>query len=193
MNQSMHVHMFFWKKLKQFDKCPKCNIGWFVDGSTIVPQKVLQHFPLILRLVRIYRCKYLTKFYTQHKNGASFWKMAKICCNVCNIKLRLTLDEVNPFGDLSLCHSTWPLVLFYYNMPPLLVIKRYFFMLPLIIHDKQILHFSKCGFLFKAFNWWIANIVDTCWSTWCLLGDVLQLESNVYMEHTWLCSVWTIC
>jgi hypothetical protein len=130
MNQSMHVHMIlcFFKTISS-NLISVPNVI-FVDGFTIVPQKVLQHFPLILRLIRIYRCKYLAEFYTRHKNGASFWKMAKICCDSCNIKLRLTLDGVNPFGDLSLCHFTWPLALFNYNMPPWLVTKSYFLCCP---------------------------------------------------------------
>jgi hypothetical protein len=50
--------------------------------------------------------------------------------DVCNIKLKLALDEVNPFGDFNSCHSTWSVVLLNYSLPPWLVTKRYFLMLP---------------------------------------------------------------
>jgi hypothetical protein len=55
----------------------------------------------------------------------------------CNVRLRLTLDGVNPFGDLSSCHFTWPMILLNYNLPPWLVTKRYFLMLALIILGKE--------------------------------------------------------
>jgi hypothetical protein len=44
---------------------------------------------------------------------------------------------VNPFGDLSSCHFTWPVVLLNYNLPPWLVTKRYFMMLAIIIPSKE--------------------------------------------------------
>ncbi len=39
-----------------------------------------------------------------------------------NIILGLTLDGVNPFGDLSSCHFTWSIILLNYNLPPWLVV-----------------------------------------------------------------------
>jgi hypothetical protein len=70
-----------------------------------------------------------------HKDGASTdglirnvpdsqsWKhiigqWSNFAVEVRNIQLGLTLDGVNPFGDLSSCHSTWPVVLLNYNLPP---------------------------------------------------------------------------
>ncbi len=47
------------------------------------------------------------------------------------------LDGVNPFGDLSSCHSTWLVILLNCNLPPWLVTKRYFMMLTLIIPRKE--------------------------------------------------------
>ncbi len=44
---------------------------------------------------------------------------------------------MNPFGDLSSCHFTWPVVLLNYNLPPWLVTKRYFMMLAIIIPSKE--------------------------------------------------------
>jgi hypothetical protein len=54
-----------------------------------------------------------------------------------NIRLKLALDRVNSFEDLSSCHSTWPVILLNYNLPPWLVTKRYFLMLGLIIPGKE--------------------------------------------------------
>jgi hypothetical protein len=91
---------------------------------------------------------------TWHKTGASldglvrsvlnyvawkhvFKKWLEFASDVCNVRIGLALDGVNPFGDLSLCHSTWPMVLQNYNLPLWLVTKRYFLMLALIITRKK--------------------------------------------------------
>jgi hypothetical protein len=44
---------------------------------------------------------------------------------------------VNLFGDLNSCHSTWPVVLLNYNLPPWLSTKRHFLKLALIILGKE--------------------------------------------------------
>jgi hypothetical protein len=49
--------VLFWDTLKGSRVCPKCNINRFVDGSHGVPHKVLCHFHVIPRLLRVYRCK----------------------------------------------------------------------------------------------------------------------------------------
>jgi hypothetical protein len=69
-------------------------------------------------------------------------KWHEFVSDVCNITLRLALDGVNPFGDLSSCHSTWIVALLIYNLSPWLVTNRYFLMLALIILDKE---FYTCG------------------------------------------------
>ncbi len=50
---------------------------------------------------------------------------------------------MNPFGDLGFCHSTWPVILLNYNLPPWLVIKCYFLMLALFIPVKESIIFSN--------------------------------------------------
>ncbi len=74
-------------------------------------------------------------FLTWHKDGASFdallqsvldsktWKYItkkwlEFVVEPCNIRLGLALDGVNLFGDFNSCHSTWPMVLLNYNLPP---------------------------------------------------------------------------
>jgi hypothetical protein len=145
--------VFFCGALKDSRVCPKCNTNRFVDESSYVPRKVLQHLPLIPRLLQMYRCKTLTKLLIWHKHGAStnglvwsvldlkswkhiYKKWPKFSIKAQNNILGLALDGVNPFGDLSFYHYTWPIVLFNYNLPPWLITKHYILMLALIIHDK---------------------------------------------------------
>jgi hypothetical protein len=100
-----------------------------MEGFKSIPQKVLQHFPLMSQLIQMYVCKSLIEFMTWHKNGANVdglirsvaysttWKHISITWpnfvdNPYNVRLRLALDEVNLFGDLNIRHSTWFMVLF---------------------------------------------------------------------------------
>ena len=40
---------------------------------------------------------------------------------------------MNPFGDLSSSHSTWPVILTVYNLPPYLCLKRRYLLLTMLI------------------------------------------------------------
>jgi len=54
-----------------------------------------------------------------------------------NVKLGLATDGFNPFCDLSTCHSTWPIVLIPYNLPPWMCMKPSSFILSMIIPGKR--------------------------------------------------------
>jgi hypothetical protein len=50
-----------------------------------------------------------------------------------NVWLALTSDGFNPFGNMSISHSTWPVILVSYNLPPWMCMKQTPFILLLII------------------------------------------------------------
>ena len=50
-----------------------------------------------------------------------------------NVRFALSTDGMNPFGDLSSSHSTWPIILTIYNLPPYLFQKRKYLLLTMII------------------------------------------------------------
>ena len=50
-----------------------------------------------------------------------------------NISFALSTDGMNAFGDLSSSHSTWPVILTIYNLPPWLCQKRRYLLLTMII------------------------------------------------------------
>lgn len=50
-----------------------------------------------------------------------------------NVRFGLAIDGVNPFGRMSTKHSTWPVLLVNYNLPPWLASKNFFIMLTLLI------------------------------------------------------------
>lgn len=41
-----------------------------------------------------------------------------------NLRLGLSTDGINLFGNINNKHSTWPVILFVYNLPPWLIMKR---------------------------------------------------------------------
>ncbi len=57
--------------LKGSQVCPKCNSNKFMIGSHGVSWKVLHHFPLISRLLQMYRCKTLANLLIWNKCGGS--------------------------------------------------------------------------------------------------------------------------
>jgi hypothetical protein len=50
-----------------------------------------------------------------------------------NIRFVLSTDRMNPFGDLSSSHNTWPVILTIYNLPPWLCQKRRYLLLTMVI------------------------------------------------------------
>jgi hypothetical protein len=62
-------HCLFKNELKDAKECPKCKESWYVPCSDNIPVKVLRHFILIPRLLRMYRCKRLAELMTWHVVG----------------------------------------------------------------------------------------------------------------------------
>ena len=54
-----------------------------------------------------------------------------------NVRLGLAADGFNPFGNMSLSYSMWPVVLNAYNLPLCLCMKDLYFMLTLLIPGLQ--------------------------------------------------------
>jgi hypothetical protein len=50
-----------------------------------------------------------------------------------NLRFALSIDGMNPFIEQSSSHSTWPVTLCIYNLPPWLCMKRKFIILRVLI------------------------------------------------------------
>jgi hypothetical protein len=50
-----------------------------------------------------------------------------------NVRLGLTSDGFNPFGNMSTSYSTWPVMIVPYNLPPWMCMKQLSFILSLVI------------------------------------------------------------
>ena len=146
--------VLFWKDRHELSQCPHCNSSRYVVGSTSIPVKVLRHFPLIPRLLRMYRCRDIASLMKwQGKNSSTDGKVRSVLDSpawkevqkidsgffeeIRNVKLGLALDGMNPFADKSTRHSTWPVFLLNYNLPGWMVTKRFFVMLSLLIPGKE--------------------------------------------------------
>nr|BAJ33519.1 CACTA transposable element [Dahlia pinnata] len=155
--ESIHVCKndcaLFWKEHHSLHNCPVCNESRWVDTNTKgkkVPHKVLRYFPLTPRLRRLYCSRHTAKDMIWHSTGrseegtmrhpvdGSSWKEFDIrypnfSREPRNVRLGLAADGFNPFGNMSSAHSTWPVVLTTYNLPPWLCMKESSFMLSLLI------------------------------------------------------------
>ena len=50
-----------------------------------------------------------------------------------NVRLGLAIDGFTLYGNMSTTHSTWPVILIPYNLPPWMCMKKSYFMLSLLI------------------------------------------------------------
>ena len=54
-----------------------------------------------------------------------------------NIRFGLSTDGVNPFGNMSSSHSTWPVTLCIFNLPSWLCMKRKYILMPFLIEGPK--------------------------------------------------------
>ncbi|XP_043807679.1 uncharacterized protein LOC122722088 [Manihot esculenta] len=155
--------MLFWKEHVKAESCLVCGESrWKTtenDSSKMsmnkktskkVPRKVLRYFPLKPRLQRLFMSSDIVADMTWHhdqrtKDGilrhpadSDAWKSFDelnpgFAKDPRNVRLGLATDGVNPFGNLSVSHSTWPVIAIVYNLPHWLCMKQPYCMLSLLI------------------------------------------------------------
>ena len=155
------------KYYENLDTCPVCGASRYkikrdddpgdVEGSPIrkrTPTKVMWYFPIIPRLRRLFRNKDHAKMMRWHKEeckndgmlrhpaDGSQWRKIdrtykKFAEDPRSIRFGLSTNGMNPFGDMSSSHSTWPVTMCMFNLPPWLCLKRKFIMMPVLIQDPK--------------------------------------------------------
>ncbi|KAL4560827.1 hypothetical protein LXL04_032982 [Taraxacum kok-saghyz] len=112
--------------------------------------KILRWFPLKPRLQRLFissKTASLMKWHhvervkdgkLRHPADGLAWKdfdrkFPEFSSDPRNVRLALASDGFNPFRTMNTTHSTWPVILIPYNLPPWLVMKQPNFILSLII------------------------------------------------------------
>ncbi|KAL5554060.1 hypothetical protein UlMin_041461 [Ulmus minor] len=150
----------FWKENLLKDTCPVCSESrWKLQSGKRsgknVPHKVLRYFPVGPRLKRLFATSKTAKLMRWHSTGKSkdndvirhpvdgkSWqefdkRHPQFAGDVRNVRLGLAADGFNPFGNMSLSYSMWPVVLTTYNLPPWICMKAEYLMLSLLIPGPQ--------------------------------------------------------
>ena len=147
---------------ENLDACPVCSALRYkirkddpgdVEGEPPrkrVPAKVMWYSPIIPHLKHLFRNKDNAKLMRWHKeerkkdsmlrhpvDGSQWRKIDRTYpefeLDARNIRFGLSTDGMNLFGEMSSGHSTWPVTLCMYNLPPWLCMKRKFIMMPVLI------------------------------------------------------------
>ena len=146
--------VLFYKRYENYTECPTCQTSRWMPceggNNTKVSRKVLRYFPLTPRLKRLYMFSHVAKQmrwhgermvdsdWLKHPADGEAWhdfdrKFPQFANDVRNVRLGLATDGFNPFGTMETLHSTWPVVVMPYNLPPSLCMKKEFNMLTLLI------------------------------------------------------------
>ena len=148
----------------ELDECPTCKTSRYKPGNDSneaqrrkkkPAAKVMWYFPIIPRLKRLFANKKHAKLLRWHdedrkKDGmlrhpadAAQWRNIDrkykdhFAYDVRNIRFGFSTDGMNPFGNMSSRHSTWPVTLCIYNLPPWLCMKRKYIMMPVLIQGPR--------------------------------------------------------
>ena len=114
------------------------------------------YLPMIARLKRLFSnprySKLMSWHYEQaqkkidemlrHPSDASQWRKIdtihpRFGEEARNVRFALSIDGMNPFGDISSSHSTWPVVLSILNISSCLCMKRKYLMLSILIQGPK--------------------------------------------------------
>ncbi|KAD3336088.1 hypothetical protein E3N88_31607 [Mikania micrantha] len=118
------------------------------------PAKMLWYFPIIPRMKRLFSNEKEAKLLRWHSDvrindgmlrhvaDSPQWRnidneFPEFGNEIRNIRFGLSSDGINPFGNMSSCHSTWPVLLCIYNLPPWLCMKRKYIMMSLLIQGPK--------------------------------------------------------
>ncbi|KAL4563659.1 hypothetical protein LXL04_027704 [Taraxacum kok-saghyz] len=156
--------MLYRDKYADLDKCVTCGTSRYKKKNetevnnnvkkNAPAAKVLKYFPIIPRLKRLFANTKNAKLLRWHaedrkKDGkirhvadSPQWRnidyeFKEFGDEIRNIRFGLSSDGINPFGNMSTHHSTWPVLLCIYNLPPWLCMKRKYIMMSLLIQGPR--------------------------------------------------------
>ncbi|XP_066335752.1 uncharacterized protein [Miscanthus floridulus] len=159
--------LYHGNEYENLDECPVCKASRYkirrddpgdVEGEQRprkkISAKVMWYAPIIPRLKHLFRNKdhaKLLRWYKEdrkvdnmlrHPADGSQWRaidreFPEFANEARNLRFALSTDGMNPFGEQSTSHSTWPVTLCIYNLPPWLCMKRKFIMMPILIQGPR--------------------------------------------------------
>ncbi|KAJ7954436.1 Transposon protein, putative, CACTA, En/Spm sub-class [Quillaja saponaria] len=137
--------------------CPICNHQRYKTKKARnskrkdVPYKILRYFPIIPRLQRLYMLDKIARHMrwhmedvrcdlnlVTHPSDAEAWKKFDVshsdfASEIRNVRLGLSTDGFNPFGNSSVPVTCWLVFITPYNLPPSMCMKRTSIFLTLVI------------------------------------------------------------
>ena len=138
------------KEHAEASECPVCHHSRYKrEGGP--PNKVLWYFNIIPRMKRYFANKThaeLMRWHAEerrtedgkmrHPADGCQWRnidrrFKRFAKEIRNLRLGLSTDGMNPFGNMSSKHSTWPVLMCIYNLPSWMCMKRKYVMMPLLI------------------------------------------------------------
>ncbi|CAM8932792.1 unnamed protein product [Rhodiola kirilowii] len=177
--------VLFYTEFKDLEQCPVCKTTRYLhsDSNSKIPRKVVRYFPLAPRLQRLYMSPHIAKEMRWHgkrkvKNGllrhpadSEAWqdfdkKFPDFAQDVRNVRLGLATDGFNPFGAAALSHSTWPIVVMPYNLPPSMCMKKEFNILAMLISGPK-----SPGKCLNVFMQPLIDELNMLWDTGVLTFD----------------------
>ena len=152
--------MLYRKENENYDFCKVCHTSRWKQQSNEsngednkdrnIPVKVVRYFPLKPRLQRLFmssKTASLMRWHVEertndgilrHPADSPAWKNfdqnhPDFSCDCRNVRLGLSSDGFNPFKTKNIAHSTWPVVLCTYNLPPWMCMKQPYLILSTLI------------------------------------------------------------
>ncbi|XP_074342166.1 uncharacterized protein LOC141679607 [Apium graveolens] len=146
--------MLYRNENEKLDECKICGASRYkkVDGGkkgNQTAEKNMWYFPLKPRLQRKFcssKTDDLMRWHSEnrvddgifrHPADSRAWKhfdeiYPNFASDVRNVRLGLAADGFNPFRSMSISHSTWPVIVTPYNLPPWLCMKQDNFILSVL-------------------------------------------------------------
>ena len=181
--------------------CPRCGVSRYKvkDGDEELcstgrkrsASKVVWYFPIIPRFKRLFANPTDARYLRWHGEGrkvddklrhpadSAQWriidsKFPKFGAEIRNLRIGLSTDGINPFGNMSSRHSSWPVLLCIYNLPPWLCMKRKYIMMSLLISGPK-----QPG---NDIDVYLAPLIDDLKNLWCHGVEVYDAYKNEYFN-----------
>jgi len=142
--------------------CPKCGVSRYKrkdqdsdEGNQgRAPSKAVWYFPILPRFKRLFANPKDAKLLRWHEEerkrdgklrhpaDSPQWRnidteFTEFGGESRNLRLGVSTDGMSPFGSMSSQHSTWPVLICIYNLPPWLCMKRRYIMMSLLIQGPR--------------------------------------------------------
>ncbi|XP_042439837.1 uncharacterized protein LOC122025138 [Zingiber officinale] len=142
--------MLFRGNDKGLTSCEICGATRYKEGGNKIAAQQMRYFPLKPRLKKLFMSSKTAsemKWHAKervddgvfrHPADSLAWKQFDVkwpefASDSRNVRLGLASDGFNPFRTMNIAHSTWPVVIVVYNLPPWLCMTQSSFILSILV------------------------------------------------------------